>query len=94
MSKKRKKEEHLECIVHYEGYDNYSMVKEISELNEHKIRQAKVTREQKGGPNHHEEQCLSVPEIIDPNMHGVHITPCYKTFTLILSIYMPSAATN
>ena len=61
------------------------MVKEISKLNKHKIRQAKITRERKGGPNHHEEQCLSVPGIIDPNMHGVHITPCYKKFTLILS---------
>ena len=85
MSKKRKKEEKLECIIHYEGYENYSLVKDVSETNEDKIRWARIIREQKGGANHHERQCNNIPDVIDSNIHGIHVTPCYKKFTLILS---------
>ena len=34
--------------------------------------------------NFHQRQCKSIPDTIDRN-HGIHITPCYKKFTLILS---------
>ena len=85
MSKKRKKEEHLECIVHYDGYDKYSGLKQISEINENRIREAKLLREETGGLNHHQEQCSKIPDAFDQNLHGIHLTPCYKKFTLMLS---------
>ena len=72
------------CIVHYEGKEYYSPVKEISTLNEAKIRSAKEERIRLGGENHHEEQCNMIPDIINES-HGIHSTPCYKKFTLILS---------
>ena len=31
------------------------------------------------------EQCLLVPDNIQNATHGVHMTPCYKKFTLILA---------
>ena len=45
----------------------------------------KHSRQQQSGENCHEEQCLLVPNVIDHNLHGVHMEPCYKKFTLILS---------
>ena len=38
-----------------------------------------------GGANHHREQCELIPEIIDPKKHGVHLSPCYKKITQIIS---------
>ena len=35
--------------------------------------------------NHHQEQCSKIPDAFDQNLHGIHLTPCYKKFTLILS---------
>ena len=84
MSKKRKIVPQLECIIHYEGFDFYSNVKEINENNEQRIRAAKQVREQLGGANFHQKQCKSIPDTIDRN-HGIHMTPCYKKFTFILS---------
>ena len=46
MSKKRKIVPQLECIIHCEGFDFYSNVKEINENNEQRIRAAKQVREQ------------------------------------------------
>ena len=39
----------------------------------------------KKGENHHEEQCVKIPDVIDECIHGIHIIPCYNKFTLILS---------
>eukprot|EP00794_Sanderia_malayensis_P001775 gene1775-1977_t len=49
------------------------------------IQAAKSIRETKGGANHHKHQCDSVPDNIDPVVHGIHLEPCYKKFVLILS---------
>ena len=78
--------EKLKCIIHYpikEG--KYSKIKTISEINEEKIYAAKKHREELGGQNYHEEQCCSIPNEIDQESHGIHLEPCYKKFTLILS---------
>ena len=40
---------------------------------------------QLGGANFHREQCLTVPDILDPTVHAVHLNPCHKKFTLIIS---------
>ena len=84
MSKKRKIESQLECIIHYEGFDFHSNLKEINENNEQRIRAAKQVREQLSGANFHQKQCKGIPDTIGRN-HGIHMTPCYKKFTLILS---------
>ena len=34
--------------------------------------------------NYHQVQCESIPETISDD-HGIHMTPCYKKFTLILA---------
>ena len=74
------------CIVHYDIKDTkYSNIKEISSVNKEKIYSAKSIRESLGGKNHHADQCQLIPEEIDPVQHGIHLVPCYKKFTLILS---------
>jgi hypothetical protein len=74
------------CIVHYDIKDTkYSDIKEISTVNKEKIYSAKCIRESLGGKNHHADQCQLIPEEIDPVQHGIHLVPCYKKFTLILS---------
>ena len=49
------------------------------------IRQAKVLRESSGGLNHHQPQCDQIPDFIEHDKHGIHLTPCYKKFTVICS---------
>ena len=50
-----------------------------------KIRAAKANRQTLRGRNHHEEQCLLLPDNIQDGTHAVHMTPCYKNFTHILA---------
>ena len=78
-------EEKRVCIIHYDGREKYSNMKDISENNIERIRYAKDLRERVKGENHHVEQCNMIPDAIDMNIHGIHITPCYNKFTLILS---------
>ena len=78
----------LTCIVHYIDQDpvKYSKIKQISPVNEQRIKAAKLEREQLvDSSNRHLEQCRSIPEIIDHQKHGIHLEPCYKKFTLILA---------
>ena len=73
------------CITHHYGHEKYSNVKEINENNENRIKSAKSLREKLKGENHHEEQCVKIPDVIDESIDGIHITPCYNKFTFILS---------
>ena len=76
----------LNCLFHYKLNDaKYSEIIQIYTRSINRIREAKVLREEKGGRNHHQEQCDSIPEVIDNNVHGVHLEPCYKKFTHIIS---------
>ena len=78
--------EDLRCIIHYRIKDaRYSKIKSISDINKEKIYAPKRIRESKGGAHHHEEQCMTIPNEIDPNEHGIHLEPCYKKFVLIIS---------
>lgn len=72
------------CIIHYENKDSYSRIKDVNELNEARIRQAKEEHE-KDSSSQHLEQCRMVPASINSADHGIHITPCYKLFTRILA---------
>ena len=43
------------CIVHHPGFDNYSNIKDISAINESRIKEAKTFRESIAGKNHHKK---------------------------------------
>ena len=81
-SRKSKKKH---CIVHYAGLGPYSELKDVNEEKEARIRAAKAKRQTLKGRNHHEEQCLLVPDTIQDAIHIVHVTRCYKKCTLILT---------
>ena len=81
-SKKSKKKQ---CILHYAGLGPYSELEDVNEEKETRIRAAKAKRQTLKGRNHHEQQCLFVPDNIQDATHAVHMTPCYKKFTLILA---------
>lgn len=85
QNNKNKQKKNLSCIIHYANQDTFSDIKEISASNEERIRLAKSAREKCNDENYHIEQCESIPEQIDKTLHGIHSTPCYKKFTLILS---------
>ena len=75
------------CIVHYPNKDEskYSVIRDISTINEERIRLAKSERESYTNENFHSEHCESIPDEINHDKHGIHLDPCYKKFTLILS---------
>ena len=72
-------------IVHYAGLGPYSELKDVNGENEARIRAAKAKRQTLKGRNHHEEQCLLVPDNIQDASHAALMTPWYKKFTLILA---------
>ena len=81
-SKKSKKKQR---IAHYAGLGPYSELKDVNKEKKARIRAAKAKRQTLKGRNHHEEQCLLVPDNMQDATHAVHMTPCYKKFTLILA---------
>ena len=79
------------CIVHYEiKNEKYSCLGNISENAYQRTLEAKTICEELGGANFHREQCLNVPDVLDPAVHAVHLNPCYKKLTLIMSTYNKS----
>ena len=76
----------LQCVAHYESskYD-YSELIVLSSNAHSRLLQAKQIRRDQGGNNVHREQGALIPDHIDPNIHGIHMEPCYKKFTLIIS---------
>ena len=72
------------CIINYQNKKTYSRIKEVNELNELRIRQAKEEHE-KDLVNPHHEQSQMVPAFIDNTTHGIHIDPFYKLFTRALA---------
>ena len=63
----------MECIVHYTNQKSYSKIKKLSDTNLEKINQAKLKRLGFGGANAHKEQVDSIPDVINPDIHGVHL---------------------
>ena len=90
-----KKSKKKQCIVYYASLGPYSELKDINEEKEARIRAAKAKRRTLKGRNHHEEQCLLVPDNIQDATHAVHMmTPCYKKFTLILTAELSGHQNN
>ena len=49
--------ENLVCVVHYQKQTSYSCIKELSEVNQKKLIEAKVKRMAVGGDSYHKDQC-------------------------------------
>ena len=64
--------------VHYTNQKPYGNVKKLNDTNLEKINEAKLKRLEPGGANAHKEQMGSIPDVIHPDVHGVHLVPCYK----------------
>ena len=76
----------LECVVHYSLKDvEYSNVTRLSENEHGRFLEAKAIRQELEGENEHKHQCDSIPAVINPCRHGIHLEPCYKKFTLIIT---------
>ena len=73
------------CIVHYDGYGEYSKLKLVTSQTESRMKEAKEYRCKLGGENQHDKQCDSIPEVFNHDEHMIHLDPCYKKFTKILS---------
>ena len=63
----------------------YSQLKSLSGHAHERLLEAKAIRQGQGGDNEHKDQCDSIPEVLDQSIHGIHLMPCYKHFTLIIS---------
>ena len=83
------------CLVHYEiKNEKYSRLGNISENAYQRILEAKTIREELGYASFHREQCLNVPDVLDLAVHAIHLNPCYKKFTSIISTYNKSKKTK
>ena len=45
----------------------------------------KKIRQELGGSNEHADQCSSISGTLDDTLHRIHMEPCYKKFTMIVS---------
>ena len=77
----------MECVVHYTYSDgSYTELKGLSSNQYNRLVQAKKRRLESSLANRHIQQSNSVPDKgFDVARHGVHLEPCYKKFTAILS---------
>ena len=57
----------------------------LSENAHGRLLEAKAIRQELGGENEHKYQCDSIPAVINPSRHDIHLELCYKKFTLIIS---------
>ena len=75
-------------FAHYTNKQwKYSQLKPLSQNQQERILKAKEIRQKDDEENQHQEQCNSVPLIgFDPLVQGIHLEPCYKEFTKIISI--------
>ena len=64
------------CIIHYDGYEKYSKIIDLSGNNEERIRKAKTIRETFNDEHYHKKQCDILPATINHEVHGVHMNPC------------------
>ena len=67
----------MECIAHYGNQSHYSVLKKLSAINIERINLTREKRLQIGDAHNH-NQCDHIPSIIDPEIHGIHLDPCYK----------------
>ena len=74
----------MECVVRYTHLSKYSGLRSLTDDTIAAIMKAKAIQELVKGANHHEQQCQSLPVILDKDRFKVH-PECYKKFTLINS---------
>ena len=76
----------LECVAHCSSKDfEYGELIPLSDHAHSRLLEARAIRLEKGGQNEHQEQCSSIPNEVDDVLHGIHMEPCYKKFTIIIS---------
>lgn len=75
---KTKNSKNLICVCHYPGKSSYTEIKELSQTNIDRLKEAKQKRERIGGSNRHFQQVQQIPESFDLEKHGVHSRPCYN----------------
>ena len=80
--------EKMQCVVHYYFTNtDYSELKALTHNQYERSVEAKEIRLAATFENQHLEQCNSLPiDGFDTARHGVHLNPCYKKFTKIISV--------
>ena len=66
------------CIIDCDGHEKYSKIKDLSAINEERIRKAKAIRETFNDENYHKNQCDTILATINHEVHGVHMTPKHE----------------
>ena len=75
----------LVCVAHYPSKDfEYSELILLSQHAHARLLEARKIRQELGS-NEHADQCSSIPGTLDDTLHGIHMEPCYKKFTMIIS---------
>ena len=76
----------LNCVVHYDSPSTtYSKISPLKDGTHSRLIQARDIRTELGGLNKHDEQSSSIPDEYDADIHGIHLEPCYKKYTKIIS---------
>ena len=76
----------LVCMAHYPSKDvEYDELIPLSQHAHVWLLEARKIRQELGGSNEHADQCSSIPGTLDDTLHGIHMEPCYKKFTMIIS---------
>ena len=55
-----------------------SKIKKLNDTNLEKINETKLKRLELDGANAHKEQVDSILDVINQDIHGVHLDRCYK----------------
>lgn len=72
------------CVVHYNHLKSGKLTKLTNETLQ-RLHQAKDARNDLGGDNVHTLQAEGIPDVLDSNIHCVHMD-CYKKFTKAISV--------
>ena len=78
----------MQCVAHYSNSNRtYSKLETLSQNQLNRLLEAKSVREKETlEANRHSIQCATIPkkDHFDCSVHGIHLDPCYKSFTKIL----------
>ena len=72
------------CIVHYSRLKSGKLTSLTNETLQ-RLHQAKDARNELGGDNVHTLQAEAIPDVLDSNIHCVHMD-CYKKFTKAIAV--------
>ena len=64
---------------------NIQKLNDLPAINEERIRKTITIRGTFNDKNYHKMQCDTILATINHEVHGVHMTPCYKELTLTIS---------